>query len=879
MNAFKARASTTPAFRLAALAFIVAGVFMAAVAAPAMAGVSGQLESWEEIPVGTEPGELLNAKNFGADPVDGSVYILSESLDFSEGRVDKFSPTGELEGSTVPLSRASVSGFPPKNFVGVAVDHSAGRFYLVETETGADPAFPEEPLALRLLSFSSEPTGSSDELKLEGTAALPGAGEAGEILVPNELHMDEANHELVISGRNSDGKVVLQRLDAAAIGSPSPVETAAYVESGNVLKVPAAGTETMNFGFDVAADGTTFLIARNGTEPTTLEAFVLPSKFVPPLGPLALEPLTGFTPAAEAGGWLHTSLLLNPAELGFYAVPQVAVTTDPAGEQTLYWKTGSPNEEKTNALIHGFSIQQEASTPAFGGGIEEPECTIETRAAALAATTEGDLMVLSPGPLVSQASAGEFGPGVFRFGPGGSECSNPAPLIQLKSGATEVSTVTAGTTVSLDASGSEEGETSIESLQWIIEGPGGSHEVIPVTDGSLVQPHAFAVAGDYTVRLKIKTADPVTGHSSGGVGDEFVAKPKTLTVTGGDLNPPVITKIEPTHGPATGNTTVKITGEHLAGATAVEFGTAAGTVVTDTGTEITVKSPSGAANTKAAIKVTTPAGSATSTEEFEWDLVLAPVITKIEPAKGPAAGGTTVKITGEHLGGASAVQFGTASGTVTADTETQITVTSPAGAEGAKAAISVTTPGGTVASTEQFEWEVVIRHKLVTTKGGSGSGTILCNGGACAPEYAVGTKVTLSAVADSGSKFTGWSGGGCAGTSPCAVVIGSADVTVAATFDKEAPPAGNNPGTGTGNSQGSTPPPPGGGKGGPVKKTPAQELQEKRKKAIAKCMKLKGKSKSKCLQKAHQIGKPKKKKQPKKKTAHELVRVAGRGAW
>lgn len=72
---------------------------------------------------------------------------------------------------------------------------------------------------------------------------------------------------------------------------------------------------------------------------------------------------------------------------------------------------------------------------------------------------------------------------------------------------------------------------------------------------------------------------------------------------------------------------------------------------------------------------------------------------------------------------------------------------------------------------------------------GTGSGKISSSpeGIECAPDcdaaFTNGTEVTLSAAADSGSRFTGWSGGPCSGTGACSVTIdGSAAVT--ATFEE-----------------------------------------------------------------------------------------------
>ena len=76
---------------------------------------------------------------------------------------------------------------------------------------------------------------------------------------------------------------------------------------------------------------------------------------------------------------------------------------------------------------------------------------------------------------------------------------------------------------------------------------------------------------------------------------------------------------------------------------------------------------------------------------------------------------------------------------------------------------------------------------LAVTRTGSGSGTITSVPSGigcpvtCAAAYAPGTRVTLTAQADLGSIFGGWSGGGCSGTGTCTLTLG-ADTTVTATF-------------------------------------------------------------------------------------------------
>jgi secreted trypsin-like serine protease len=74
---------------------------------------------------------------------------------------------------------------------------------------------------------------------------------------------------------------------------------------------------------------------------------------------------------------------------------------------------------------------------------------------------------------------------------------------------------------------------------------------------------------------------------------------------------------------------------------------------------------------------------------------------------------------------------------------------------------------------------------LFVSLSGTGSGTVTSNPGDinCPPDcsfgYTSGTDVTLTATADSGSDFTGWTGAGCSGTGTCTVSMDLARSVVA----------------------------------------------------------------------------------------------------
>ena len=78
-------------------------------------------------------------------------------------------------------------------------------------------------------------------------------------------------------------------------------------------------------------------------------------------------------------------------------------------------------------------------------------------------------------------------------------------------------------------------------------------------------------------------------------------------------------------------------------------------------------------------------------------------------------------------------------------------------------------------------------YTLTVKKTGTGKGIVfgigIYCGSECSNQYNSGTQRTLSVEAEPGSKFIGWSGGGCSGSSKCTVTM-NASTTVMATFEK-----------------------------------------------------------------------------------------------
>ncbi len=92
-------------------------------------------------------------------------------------------------------------------------------------------------------------------------------------------------------------------------------------------------------------------------------------------------------------------------------------------------------------------------------------------------------------------------------------------------------------------------------------------------------------------------------------------------------------------------------------------------------------------------------------------------------------------------------------------------------------------------------------HRLAVTTSGTGFGAVTgtginCGGAAapsvCSTTVADGTPLTLTATPTAGSRFSGFTGGGCAATSPCTITV-NADQSVDARFDTISSPGKQKP--------------------------------------------------------------------------------------
>jgi alpha-tubulin suppressor-like RCC1 family protein len=363
----------------------------------------------------------------------------------------------------------------------------------------------------------------------------------------------------------------------------------------------------------------------------------------------------------------------------------------------------------------------------------------------------------------------------------------------------EVSGLSGVTAISADA---------FDSLALMSNGTvrawGESATDLPVEVGGLTEVTAIAAGGGYGVALlgngKVMAwgAENRFGELGDGTTSPRYVPVAVCGVSGaagisaggehsmayGELVPscPTVTNVSPNSGAPAGGTTVTIAGANFTEVSAVRFGSTNATSVTvNSPTKITAVSPAGMNTTD--VTVITPAGTSptNSADQFSYG----PAVTTISPKIGPAGGGTTVKITGTRLTGATAVKFGSSNAaSFTVNSSTSITAMSPAEPTG-KVDVTVTTPGGTspIVLKDLFNFAPVVAG-LSPNAGSKAGGTRVTITGS---GFALGKTATI--IKFGAPKATSVN---CESTTTCIVVapahaIGTVDVK--ATVSKATSPA------------------------------------------------------------------------------------------
>ncbi len=209
---------------------------------------------------------------------------------------------------------------------------------------------------------------------------------------------------------------------------------------------------------------------------------------------------------------------------------------------------------------------------------------------------------------------------------------------------------------------------------------------------------------------------------------------------------PTLTSFSPSSGAV--GTTITLTGTNFVGTTAVTLAGINTTFTVLSDTQMTVVVPADASS--GIIKVTTPGGSATSTNRFT--LVLAPTISSFTPLS--AAVGATVTISGTNLDSTTGVTFGGVAAAIISTAPSTVKATVPIAAVTGN--IGITNPAGIV--TSQGIFAVALPPTLTSFSPSSG---------------AIGITITLT-----GTNFMGTTAVTLAGNNMTFTILSSTQITV-----------------------------------------------------------------------------------------------------
>jgi hypothetical protein len=244
-------------------------------------------------------------------------------------------------------------------------------------------------------------------------------------------------------------------------------------------------------------------------------------------------------------------------------------------------------------------------------------------------------------------------------------------------------------------------------------------------------------------------------------------------------NPPVVTGVSPDAALESGEISVTISGSGFAEATAVKFGSTNATHFTiDSPTSITATAPAELAGS-VQVTVANAGGTSAPSAADQFTYVApghAPAIKKLSAKKGPAAGGSTLTITGTSFVGVTAVRFGAVNAaSFTVNSATSITVESPAETSGT-VEVTVTTPNGESAVTnkDRFAFGAPTVTSVGPDKGSKAGGTPVTVTGS---GFALGSATTFMFAKTAGSSVDCTSSTTCKVVSPPAAKTGSVDVT------------------------------------------------------------------------------------------------------
>jgi hypothetical protein len=317
-----------------------------------------------------------------------------------------------------------------------------------------------------------------------------------------------------------------------------------------------------------------------------------------------------------------------------------------------------------------------------------------------------------------------------------------------------------------------------------VSGSAAGGTAITITGTGFVSGATVSLGGTAATGVTVVSATSITAttpaHAAGSVNVVVTnSDSQSGTLTNGFTYnpPPTVTAIAPVSGPATGGTSVTITGTgFLSGASVLIGGTAATGVSVTSSTSITAVTPAHSAGTVNVVVTNTDGQSGTLTNGFTYNP--APTVTSISPTFGPIGGGTAVTITGAgFVSGASVTIGGTAATGTSVVSATSITATS-AGHAAATVNVVVTNAdgqSGTLSNGFTYNGPPTVTA-ISPTAGAIGGGTavtITGTGFRSGATVALGGTAATGVTILSGTSITATTGAHAAGT--VSVVVTNSD--------------------------------------------------------------------------------------------------------
>jgi hypothetical protein len=238
--------------------------------------------------------------------------------------------------------------------------------------------------------------------------------------------------------------------------------------------------------------------------------------------------------------------------------------------------------------------------------------------------------------------------------------------------------------------------TGFTSASEIDIGGASDFDVTVNSDNQITFETPANAAGTWDV-----TVTNAVGTSTPTAADQFTY---TLAST------PSVSGLSSSGGSTAGGVSITISGSNFTGATAVNFGSVAADFTVNSDSSITATVPTQAAGT-VDVTVTTYSGTSASSsaDQYTYTAAAAPTVTGLATTSGGTGGGTMVTISGTGFTGATSVQFGSVqTADFTVNSDTSITVDSP-GQSAGTVDVTVTTFGGTSAtsSADRFTYDGV----------------------------------------------------------------------------------------------------------------------------------------------------------------------------